>query len=224
MLLMDIRLLYVTRRKAVNTNLCEIAVVLDRSGSMGAVRSDAIHGFNTLLEDQKKVPGEATLSLVLFNTNHVTVHENVALDKVPPLTEASYVPSGGTALLDAVGWTIDSIGKRLANTPEARRPGRVIVAILTDGEENSSREYTSRARVAEMIKHQQEQYGWEFVFLGANMDAFAEAQALNIPVANAASFVNDAIGTQTAMHDMSATVRSLRMEPAGDTARVWGNR
>ena len=160
--------------------------------------------------------------MILFNSRHWVARENEPINEVPPLTEADYAPGGSTALLDAVGWTINSIGMRLTNTPEERRPGRVIIAILTDGEENCSREY-DLARVAAMIEHQQEQYGWQFVFLGANMDAFASAKTLNIPVANAANFVNDAIGTQTAMRGMSATVTSLRTAPADSTGKVGGN-
>ena len=194
-----------------NPNLCEIVCIIDRSGSMGVVRSDAIHGFNTFLAEQQKLPGEANLSLVLFNHAHETVHENVPLGDVSPLDETTYVPAGTTALLDAVGATIDSIGKRLANTAEEQRPAKIIVAILTDGEENASHNYT-RAEIAERIKHQQEQYGWQFVFLAANMDAFAEAATLNIPAANTQNYVGTREGTQAGYRGMSETVTYLRAD------------
>lgn len=200
--------------------LCEIACIIDRSGSMEAVRHDAIGGFNAFLDEQKKLPGQANMSLILFSTGREVVYENAAIDSVPPLTEQAYVPRGSTALLDAVGLTIDGIGKRLAQTPEDHRPERVIVAILTDGEENASRKYT-RAQVAERIKHQQEQYGWQFVFLAANMDAFAEAAALNIPLSNAANFAATREGTQSAYRDMSATVANLRAGPSSSADSEW---
>lgn len=197
-----------------NPNLNLIACVLDRSGSMGRIRTDAIGGFNTFLAEQKKLPGQAKLTLVLFDDQYEVPHDSVDIQAVPDLTNATYVPRGSTALLDAVGRTIDNIGARLANTSEHDRPAQVIAAILTDGLENASKEYT-RERVATMIKHQQEQYGWQFVFLGANMDAFAEAKALNIPVHNTANFTADAAGTRTAYESISSLTSSYRV---GNTA------
>lgn len=116
--------------------LTEIVVILDRSGSMESIRDDAIGGFNAFMESQKAVAGEATSTLVQFNTTLETVHENVPLQDMPLLDSKTYVPGGGTALLDAVGLTVDRVGKRLAVTPEDKRPEKVMVAILTDGEEN----------------------------------------------------------------------------------------
>jgi len=193
----------------VNPNLNEIACVVDRSGSMAPLLHDSIGGFNRFLIDQKALPGEARLTLILFDYEYQIVHDSAPITAVPLLNAETYVPRGSTALLDAVGRTIDTIGQRLSRTPEDQRPAQVIVAILTDGKENASREYT-HARVANKIKHQQEQYGWQFVFLGANMDAFAEAKALNIPIQNTASFAATSIGTQTAYETMSRTVSSLR--------------
>jgi hypothetical protein len=193
-----------------NSNLNLIACVLDRSGSMGAIRTDAIFGFNTFLAEQKKLPGQAQLTLVLFDNEYDVIHNAVEINSVPDLTVATYIPRGSTALLDAVGRTIDNIGAQLDATPEQDRPAQVIIAILTDGLENASHEYT-RGRVAQMVKHQQERYGWQFVFLGANMDAFAEGKALNIPTANIANFAATREGTQTAYRGMSETVASYRV-------------
>lgn len=163
-----------------NTELTEIVCVIDRSGSMADIKKDAIGGFNTFLTEQKKVPLPACLTLTLFNHDYEIVHSGRNLQEIQPLTEQSYVPAGTTALLDAVGRTIDDIGKRLASTPEDQRPGKVLFVILTDGLENASKDY-KKEKVRELIKHQQEKYGWRFEFLAANMDAFAEASALHIP-------------------------------------------
>ena len=168
-------------------DLTEIAFVLDRSGSMNPIAADAIGGFNTFLASQQALPGEARLTLVLFDHEYLVVHDNVAIRQVPPLDAKTFVPRGMTALLDAVGRTIDDVGVRLAATPEEQRPAKVIVAILTDGQENASRDYTF-SRVAGMIKHQQEKYSWEFLFLAANQDAIAAAGALSIGAKDAIAF------------------------------------
>jgi uncharacterized protein YegL len=187
----------------------EIICVIDRSGSMMQLRSDAVGGMNSFLTEQKAVPGEANLTLVFFNHEYQLVYDGKSLREVPVLSDADYVPQGTTALLDAVGRAIDDVGNRLANTPEEQRPDKVLVAIMTDGLENASRDYT-RARVAEMIKHQQEQYNWEFLFLAANMDAFAEAQSLNIPKMNAQNFAATRDGTRTAYNNLNQRTTAYR--------------
>lgn len=164
---------------------------------MQRIKADAIGGFNAFLEAQKAVPGDAQLTLVLFNHGYKLVYDGVGITKVPPLTEAEYQPAGTTALLDAIGRTIDDVGERLATTPEKQRPSKVIVSIMTDGLENASKDYT-QARIAEMIKHQAAKYSWEFIFLGANMDAFQVASALNIKTQNTSNFAASADGTRAA--------------------------
>ncbi len=193
-------------------DLSEIACVIDRSGSMQSIKSDAIGGFNAFLEDQKKQPGRARLTLVLFDHEYERVHDSVDIQQVQPLDENTYQPRGTTALLDAIGRTIDDVGKRLAETPEAERPGTVIVAILTDGMENASKDYT-RARIAEMIEHQRERYGWEFVFLAANQDAIQEAQRLSISAADAVTFNATGAGVRQAYAKMSSSVAEKRTRP-----------
>jgi uncharacterized protein YegL len=187
----------------------EIICIIDRSGSMSIIRDDAIGGFNTFLEEQKKIPGEASLTLVQFDTEYEIVHENKHLTDVPPLTIASYIPRGATALLDAIGKTIDSVGLRLSNTPKDKLPAKVIVAILTDGEENSSKQYTNE-KIKSMIEHQTEKYSWEFIFLGANQDAFATAGMYGIPVINTVSFVSTGAGVRDAYTQMSNITTSYR--------------
>jgi hypothetical protein len=190
-------------------DLTEIAFVLDRSGSMNPIADDAIGGFNTFLKDQQALSGEARLTLVLFDHEYLVAHNNVAIQHVPPLDSSTYVPRGMTALLDALGRTIDDAGARLAGTPEAERPAKVIVAILTDGQENASRDYTF-AKVAGMIKHQQEKYSWEFLFLAANQDAIAAAGALSIGPKDAIAFQATGEGVRNAHMLMSDRVAASR--------------
>lgn len=190
-------------------DLTEIACVLDRSGSMNAIAGDAIGGFNTFLAAQQALPGTARLTLVLFDHEYQLAHNNVPIQDVPPLDEHTYVPRGMTALLDAVGRTIDDMGARLAATPEAERPAKVIVAILTDGMENASRDYTYD-KVSSMIRHQQQKYSWEFIFLAANQDAISSAAKLSIHADNAIAFQATGVGIRHANMRLSDEVSRRR--------------
>ncbi len=192
-----------------NSNLVHVACVIDRSGSMSSVRSDAIGGFNTFLEEQKKGPGEAVVTLVLFDHEYLVVHDTVSVASVLPLDESTYVPRGNTALLDAVGRTIDDLGARFAAMPEDERPGGVIIAILTDGLENASREYT-HARIADMIAHQRTVYNWSFVFLAADQDAIDTAEKMNMDPALAMRYASTGDGTRGVMRSMSSMTTRLR--------------
>jgi len=189
--------------------LSEIICIIDRSGSMGSIKNDAIGGFNTFLEEQKKLPGEATLTYIQFDTEYEVVHENKPLQNVPPIDDKVYIPRGSTALLDAIGKTIEATGKRLANTSENNRPEKVIVAILTDGEENASHQY-DLSKIKEMIKHQKEKYSWEFIFLGANQDAFAEAAKIGIDAKDSFNFAATGKGVKAAYINMGNSVRGYR--------------
>lgn len=168
-------------------NLTEMVFVLDRSGSMSGLAADTIGGFNELIEKQKKIEGDAYVTTVLFDHEYEVLHDHVALKEVAPLTDKEYFARGSTALLDAVGRTINAVGVRLAATPEEERPAHVVFVITTDGMENASREYTAK-QVREMVEHQQQKYSWQFVFLGANMDAVSEAGKLGISAKYAADF------------------------------------
>lgn len=170
-----------------NPKLTELVVILDKSGSMHSVVSDTIGGFNALLEEQKKGVGDIKVTLALFDDHYKLLHNGVVIADVPKLDENTYKPSGSTALLDAIGRTVDEVGARLAKTPEEERPSKVIVAIITDGEENCSREY-NKTKIAEKIKHQTDKYAWQFLFLGANQDAFAEAGNIGIAQAFACNY------------------------------------
>jgi Mg-chelatase subunit ChlD len=170
-----------------NTNLTEIAIVLDRSGSMASMSKEAIGGMNSFLESQQKLPGEARLTLVFFDHEYIVVQNGRPIKEVPPLDETTYVPRGTTALLDAIGRTINTIGERLARTPECDRPAKVLIVILTDGLENASQEF-KRDQILSMIKRQREVYSWEFIFLGANQDAIQVGSAIGIAPRHAVTF------------------------------------
>ena len=195
--------------------LTEIIFILDKSGSMWSIKQDAIGGFNSFVEEQKKLEGEAKVTLVLFSSgyigtpSHKVVFEGKDIHEVEPLNETTYIPSGGTALLDAIGTMIDSVGNRLSSTHEYEKPENVIFAILTDGEENSSREY-SRDVVFNKVSHQTAKYNWQFIYLGANQDAIGEAGSLGIKGAYAGNFVADGLGTKTAILNASEMVLSYR--------------
>ena len=187
-------------------DLCELIVVIDESGSMSSVRGDTIGGFNTFLETHQKLAGEARLTLVKFNSNYYLVHDGVNVKDVPLLTEASYIPSDMTALLDAIGKTIDTVGKRLAATPEEERPEKVIFMIITDGAENVSTEYT-KEQVKDKTTHQREKYGWEFIFMGADQDAWGNGRGMGVN--NSVNFTQHDMGkTLKGMSYMSSNMRA----------------
>ena len=179
---------------------------------MNAMKEEAIGGINAFLESQQKLPGEARLTLVLFDHEYIVVHDGVPIKHVPPLNNDTYVPRGTTALLDAIGRTINTIGERLDRTPESERPGKVIVAILTDGLENASQEF-KRKVIFKMIKHQRDVYSWEFVFLGAKQNAISTGAKMGIPIANAVTFSEAPGGTARAFDSVSKVAMSYR---AGD--------
>jgi len=187
----------------------EIVCIIDRSGSMSSIKTDAIGGFNTFLEEQKKIPGEATLTFIQFDTEYEVLHENTPLQNVPSLNEDTFQPRGMTALLDALGKTIDSVGERLKGMPEENRPDKVIFAILTDGQENSSGKY-SLSQVKEKIEHQRNVYKWEFIFLAANQDAFAEGFKLGIDPKDTFNFQSTGKGTRAAYRTLSTSVAQYR--------------
>lgn len=185
-----------------NQNLTELVCVVDKSGSMGPLQNDAIGGFNSFLKDQKAQPGDARLTLVLFDTDYKVVYDGKPLQDVPELTHETYVPGGATALIDACCRAIDTVGKRLANTPEAQRPRKVMVLIITDGEENSSKEFTME-QLRSRVECQRGVYKWEFVFFGANIDAFAVGSAMGLSPDLCVNYVASADGTRKAYEHMS---------------------
>ncbi len=156
-----------------------IAFVLDRSGSMGPMANEVITGFNKLVEENKKLPGECLVTLTQFDDQYELNYNAKPLAEVPELTAETYRPRGWTRLYDAIGKTIDDVGRKLAALPDSERPDKVLVIIMTDGQENSSREYSGK-RINEMITHQREKYNWEFAFHGCNESALKDAAQLGI--------------------------------------------
>jgi uncharacterized protein YegL len=195
-----------------NSDLTEIAFVLDRSGSMETMRAEAIGGFNHFLSEQKKEPGQVRFTLVLFDHLFEVPIDHKPLESVPPLNEETYFPRGSTALLDAMGRTIDTIGQRLANTPEDQRPSKVIIACMTDGFENASKHY-SNEKVAAMIEHQRTTYSWEFVFLGATIESREMARSWTIAAADIEGFEATGPAVRHAMaSSMARRVSSKRLK------------
>lgn len=164
-----------------NKGLTELVFILDKSGSMGGLEQDTIGGHNSLLKQQKAVVGEARITTVLFDNNYELLHDRIDLRAVSPITEKEYSVGGSTALLDAIGRTIQKIGNVQKNTAEDYRAEKVMFVIITDGAENSSCEY-SADRVRQLIERQKARYNWEFVFLGANIDAVATAGRFGMPL------------------------------------------
>ena len=192
-----------------NAHYSEIAFVLDRSGSMKSCQQAAMEGFNQFLADQQKTDGLAKLTLVLFDDEYLVPISSIPVEEVVSLTDDTYQPRGCTALLDAIGQTIDDLGQRLAALAEQDRPGQVIVAILTDGLENASQRFTWK-EIAGKIKHQTDTYKWIFLFLGANQDAIATAANLSIAANNAADYVADAAGSKAGQAAFSRKISALR--------------
>jgi len=192
-----------------NPQLTHLLFILDRSGSMEPIAPAAIDGFNSFLRRHLEEPGDARLTLVLFDDQYEVPCDSIPLAEVLPLNERTYEPRGCTALLDATVRAIDELGSKLAAFPEDQRPGSVIVAILTDGEENASLQHTWQD-VQDRIAHQSKAYQWQFLFLGANQDAIATAAQCGIHANNAATFVADSAGTAASMDTFSRKSASIR--------------
>ena len=176
-----------------------IAVLLDRSGSMGVVKDETISGFNHFLKEQKSAGDAATLTLVQFDSEGIdTVFNAKPIKDVPDLTPETYEPRSWTPLLDALGKSINDTGAHLRNTNESERPDKVVFVIITDGQENASREFT-RTRIKEMIDHQTDVYKWQFVYLGANQDAFAEARGMGVRLDKTANYAVENMGAAFAL-------------------------
>ena len=189
--------------------LTELVFIIDRSGSMGGLESDTIGGFNAMLKEQQAVEGEAVVTTVLFDDKYELLHDRIDIRAVAPLTDKDYTVRGSTALLDALGRTIQKIRAAQKHTAENYRAEKVLFVIITDGQENASREYSAE-RIKTRIERQKQNYGWEFVFFGANMDAVMEAGKLGIGVDRAQNYCADAIGTSMAYTAMSAFSTAYR--------------
>lgn len=191
-------------------NLTELVFILDRSGSMSGMEADTIGGFNGMIEKQKKEAGEALVSTVLFNHSSKVIHDRVEIRKIAPMTEKEYYVGGNTALIDALGQAIHHIGNVHKYARNEDVPEHTIFVIITDGMENASRLYSSE-EVKKMVERQKTRYGWEFLFLGANIDAVETARHYGIGANRAVRFHNDRRGVEVNYDTISMTVAEMRM-------------
>lgn len=189
--------------------MTELVFILDRSGSMTGLESDTIGGFNSMIAKQKKESGEALVSTLLFDNESVVIHDRLPLSEVPPMTEAEYFTRGSTALLDALGRAIRHIGRIHKYARREDVPEKTMFVIITDGYENSSRSYDYKT-VRRLIESRKEKHGWEFIFLGANIDAAAEAGRFGISADRAVSYKCDELGTALSYEVISSTVSCVR--------------
>ena len=192
-----------------NNNITELVFILDRSGSMSGLESDTIGGFNSMIAKQRKEDGECYVSTILFNNESKVLHDRMKLAEIEPMTDKEYVAYGGTALIDAIGGAI----RHIANIHKYARPEDVpahtMFVITTDGMENASRKYTAE-RVKQMIEHEKEKYGWEFLFIGANIDAVETAARYGIGADRAVNYHADNIGTEVLYESVAETIRCVR--------------
>lgn len=200
----------------------ELVFILDRSGSMAGLESDTIGGFNAMLNKQKNLTGECRITTVLFDNRYELLHDRIDIGAVSPMTQKEYQAGGSTALLDAIGRTISKLVSVQRSTAEEYQAENVMFVIITDGEENASREYSAR-KVRDMIEYEREKYGWEFVFLGANIDAVETAGRFGIAADRAVDYVPDKQGTELnfrVMSDAVAAFRQTRVMPQAPLAAI----
>lgn len=200
--------------------LTELVMILDRSGSMSGLEADTIGGFNSMIDKQKKEDGEAYVSVVLFDDRTEVIYDRTPLSRIEPMTDKQYYVRGCTALLDAVGGAIHHIGNVHKYAREEDVPEKTIFVITTDGMENASRRY-SYEKVRRMIENQKERYNWEFIFLGANIDAAAEAARFGIDASRAARYEPDREGTALNYSVVSKAVSAVRMSDTMDFDRIF---
>ena len=189
--------------------LTELVFILDKSGSMGGLEKDTIGGYNSMLEKQRAVDGEAVITTVLFDNGYELLHDRIDVKATRPITEKEYHVGGSTALIDAIGRTIHKTDNAQKNTAKDYRAEKVLFIIITDGEENASREYSAQ-KVKAMIEQQKNKYGWEFIFLGANIDAVETAERFGIAPDRAQSYHSDSAGTELNYQVLSKTVATFR--------------
>lgn len=192
-------------------NFASINIILDKSGSMYHLADDTVGGYNQFIKEQRDLPGEALVTLVTFNSSQYTIYECEPINKVPELNTSVYTTNGTTALLDAIGVTIDNVGTKLASLPEEDRPSKVLFLIITDGMENSSSKYNHK-QIKEMIKHQEEKYSWVFTFYGANIDSYKEGNTMGIARNNTMNYEATSIGTKNLYTNISKSVSKYRTD------------
>jgi uncharacterized protein YegL len=189
---------------------CHITAIIDRSGSMGGLEKEVIGGFNNFIKDQREIPGECTITLIQFDNEYEVNYEFSDINEVHDLNSDTYVPRGMTAMYDAIGKAITSTGKKLSEMDENDRPEKVIIFIQTDGMENASQEYGAQT-IKDMIKEQEDKYSWEFVFLGANIDAKSVGTTIGISANNSMTYAATVKGTSCALKSVSENIVDYRL-------------
>ena len=205
------------------TNLTELVFILDRSGSMGGLESDTIGGFNSMLKKQQAETGECRITTVLFDDTYEVLHDRIDIKAVSTISGREYFVRGCTALLDAVGKTIKKINKVQKNTADEYRAEKVLFVITTDGMENASREFTYD-KIKSMVERQKKKHKWEFIFLGANIDAIDVANRFGIAKDRTQNFHNDSEGIALNYSVMSDTIAEYRSEACLGVPSGWGDR
>ena len=200
--------------------LTELVFILDKSGSMGGLETDTIGGYNSMLAKQQEVEGECHITTVLFDNNYELLHDRIDIKAVSPISEKEYKVGGSTALLDAIGRTIHKISNAQKHTADDYRAEKVMFVIITDGEENSSREYSAE-KIKAQIERQKEKYGWEFVFLGANIDAIETAGRFGISADRAQNYHSDSEGVELNFRIISEAVSKYR--ECSEIPKGWNN-
>ncbi len=204
--------------KKTHNNVTELVFILDRSGSMAPLVSDTIGGFNSTVDRQRKLPGECLITTVLFDTEFIRLHDRTPISRVRPMTEEDYTPGGCTALLDAIGDTIDHVAHIHKYARAEDVPERTIFVITTDGLENASTRF-DHARIKRMISLEQEKYGWEFIFMAANIDAAAAAASIGVRRDRAVNYTASSVGTRRMHAAVADAVCELRSH--GDLYDDW---
>ncbi len=200
--------------------LTELVFILDKSGSMGGLETDTIGGYNAMLAKQQEVEGECHITTVLFDNNYELLYDRIDIKAVSPISEKEYKVGGSTALLDAIGRTIHKISNAQKHTADDYRAEKVMFVIITDGEENSSREYSAE-KIKAQIERQKEKYGWEFVFLGANIDAIETAGRFGISSDRAQNYHSDSEGVELNFRIISEAVAKYR--ECSEISKGWNN-
>ena len=201
--------------------LTELVFILDRSGSMSGLESDTIGGYNSTLMKQREAKGECHITTVLFDDQYELIHDRINIKAISQITEKEYFVRGSTALVDAIGKTIHKIGNAQKYTADEYRAEKVVFVIITDGLENASREYSS-SQIKHMIERQKERYGWEFIFLGANIDAVETAAQYGIGANRAQNFHADSIGIDRVMCRMGFAIKDYICSD-GEMSDDWGD-
>lgn len=209
-----------------NNEITELVFILDRSGSMDSMKKEAIGGFNAFLEEQKKLPGEAKLTVALFDHEYILLCNGKSIKEVEPLTDKTYEPRGTTALMDAIGRTLDDVGKRINSVSHdcaacggTKQTTKVLVAVLTDGLENASKDY-KKAKISEMIEHHKKNHDWQFMFLAANQDAFSEGDSLGVLRNMSMNYTMDSAGFTKSFSTLNASAKLYRGLDVADYEQV----